>query len=672
MSPTIVRGHVTTWKITPTEDGRYEVTPGGKSYKDMKTAKWAIRTAEERYIKDHPNTPVANRDVWFDHGTLIVDDWDGNYYDESVPVTGEEVVTESNTTGQYVWCEYRYVSNHSAEELMKFAQMLYSTKYYTRVKVTGINKEGYESSEGHQVYKMDAEGLHEDFDSFYFLVQCTEEEAEMLPSSSVTEAKDDDNMHPHGYDDVIKLIKNGKLWNHREIELDTGDCDKLEDYLRKNGHEVNYNEEDDEYYANVGQLGRISFSDRHLYTESEEPLTYVGCHATYDVTKFNWTPERCWLDVFDNDEDKDIEIEICKGIQDEDSGRIVAYDVLQDEEFNVPKEVRNELISTFGLDDFGLTIEESVKDYKFNVSCNDGPTKVVKLVWDANDPEGAKETAKKYYSQEHTTNADDRENKWTIEESEDLYRHKTNQHTGSWDSDPDDTTLNQPDNEEYGMTITIGSGVNADGCSIKVLDKNGNTVHDEEYRYGYNASYSRKWASFYPDKPFIGDIVNDLCKKYSINREDIDYRKGKNLFKNTDATDDQVSGFIKMLDESKEIETDADELANNVEVTSEPQDEETLADKVESEVHQPDLFVGKKCIFTYKGLIDDLSCYAFDDNEQNLKDASGKEVEVISGCNEYGYAIKVDGKELYGVSGEELVIHDTSDRAEEVETPSDK
>lgn len=64
-----------------------------------------------------------------------------------------------------------------------------------------------------------------------------------------------------------------------------------------------------------------------------------------------------------------------------------------------------------------VLFNESYKDYNFSVSCNDGPKKNIKLVWDEKDPEGAKNVAKKYYAQEHTTYADDRENKWTIEES---------------------------------------------------------------------------------------------------------------------------------------------------------------------------------------------------------------------------------------------------------------
>lgn len=64
-----------------------------------------------------------------------------------------------------------------------------------------------------------------------------------------------------------------------------------------------------------------------------------------------------------------------------------------------------------------VLFNESYKDYNFSVSCNDGPKKNVRLVWDEKDPEGAKDVAKKYYAQEHTTYADDRENKWTIEES---------------------------------------------------------------------------------------------------------------------------------------------------------------------------------------------------------------------------------------------------------------
>lgn len=57
-------------------------------------------------------------------------------------------------------------------------------------------------------------------------------------------------------------------------------------------------------------------------------------------------------------------------------------------------------------------LEEGVQDFRFEVSCNDGPTKVISTV--AENEESAINYVKNYYAQEHTTYADDRANKWAI------------------------------------------------------------------------------------------------------------------------------------------------------------------------------------------------------------------------------------------------------------------
>ena len=123
-------------------------------------------------------------------------------------------------------------------------------------------------------------------------------------------------------------------------------------------------------------------------------------------------------------------------------------------------------------------------------------------------------------------------------------------------------------NEEFEvgnkMTITIGSGVNADGCKIVITDEAGGILFKEDYHYGYNASYNRKFASFYPDQPFIGDIVNELCTKFNINKDDITYEKGTNLFRGTKTSDEQVARFIALMNEErsgvKESETHLNHL----------------------------------------------------------------------------------------------------------------
>lgn len=64
----------------------------------------------------------------------------------------------------------------------------------------------------------------------------------------------------------------------------------------------------------------------------------------------------------------------------------------------------------------GRPVEESLReglnDYRFYVSCNDGPEKLIRTV--AENEEKAINYVKKMYAQEHSTYADDRANKWNI------------------------------------------------------------------------------------------------------------------------------------------------------------------------------------------------------------------------------------------------------------------
>ena len=79
--PITIHGYVATWKITPTEDGKYNVMPGNKNYDSVKAAKAAIRAGEKRYVDAHPDAEVKNRDIWFDHGIMITDDDSEGYFD---------------------------------------------------------------------------------------------------------------------------------------------------------------------------------------------------------------------------------------------------------------------------------------------------------------------------------------------------------------------------------------------------------------------------------------------------------------------------------------------------------------------------------------------------------------------------------------------------------------
>lgn len=79
--PITIHGYVATWKITPTEDGKYNVMPGNKNYDSVKAAKAAIRAGEKRYVDAHPDAEVKNQDIWFDHGIMVTDDDSEGYFD---------------------------------------------------------------------------------------------------------------------------------------------------------------------------------------------------------------------------------------------------------------------------------------------------------------------------------------------------------------------------------------------------------------------------------------------------------------------------------------------------------------------------------------------------------------------------------------------------------------
>lgn len=127
---------------------------------------------------------------------------------------------------------------------------------------------------------------------------------------------------------------------------------------------------------------------------------------------------------------------------------------------------------------------------------------------------------------------------------------------------------------ENKMTIRVASGLNADGCDIVVTDAEGNILHKEEYRYGYNASHSKKWAEWYPEKPFMKDIIDGLCSKYGIDKSAITFKAGANVFSGTDVSDASVvefrNNFVESLTETywidnKDVMTEVDRLGKELE-----------------------------------------------------------------------------------------------------------
>ena len=136
-----------------------------------------------------------------------------------------------------------------------------------------------------------------------------------------------------------------------------------------------------------------------------------------------------------------------------------------------------------------------------------------------------------------------------------------------------------------GNTITILpiSGINSDGFKVIVNNEAGEEIFKQEYRYGINASYDRKFAKYAEDdienakkynwkntpspKPYVADIINGLCNQYDINKNDIQFTPGDNTFTGDKVSDSFTNKIKKLiLDESKSInESISIELKNYLE-----------------------------------------------------------------------------------------------------------
>ena len=92
------------------------------------------------------------------------------------------------------------------------------------------------------------------------------------------------------------------------------------------------------------------------------------------------------------------------------------------------------------------------------------------------------------------------------------------------------------------MVISVFEGVNADGFTVDVLDASGKSIFSQRYDYGRNASYSKSGADDY--KPYVSDIISELCDAYSINTSDISVVAGKNAFRRADVDESVVKDFI--------------------------------------------------------------------------------------------------------------------------------
>lgn len=116
-------------------------------------------------------------------------------------------------------------------------------------------------------------------------------------------------------------------------------------------------------------------------------------------------------------------------------------------------------------------------------------------------------------------------------------------------------SLDNNNNIKNSIEVEVKSGINGDGFKIVVKDADGSIIEQEDFHYGYNASYSKDWAD--KDKPYVTDIINSYLSKYNLSKDDLILTKGKNVFKDKDISDEVITRFkTDYLSESKHLDTD--------------------------------------------------------------------------------------------------------------------
>lgn len=107
------------------------------------------------------------------------------------------------------------------------------------------------------------------------------------------------------------------------------------------------------------------------------------------------------------------------------------------------------------------------------------------------------------------------------------------------------------------------AGISGDRVKVTVFDE-GKLIRTEEYCYGYNASYNRRFAKYAEDdvekakkynwkygyryhlKPYIGDLLTNLFTEYGLTKDDVEY-SGRYVFAEREATPEEVEEMKKGL-----------------------------------------------------------------------------------------------------------------------------
>lgn len=142
------------------------------------------------------------------------------------------------------------------------------------------------------------------------------------------------------------------------------------------------------------------------------------------------------------------------------------------------------------------------------------------------------------------------------------------------------------ENSSTHVRVILNSGINADGFDVEVW-KDNKCVYNESYSYGYNVSYNRahaeqaqrdvdnakkyKWSHTPTARPYVADVIQDICNKYGVSVSDVEVIAGKNSFKGQNVDNSDIAEFKRMImsatDPAADYEDDIQEISQ--EFTSE-------------------------------------------------------------------------------------------------------
>lgn len=94
-------------------------------------------------------------------------------------------------------------------------------------------------------------------------------------------------------------------------------------------------------------------------------------------------------------------------------------------------------------------------------------------------------------------------------------------------------------NHKHRLQVSVESGISADGVDIFIFEDDELAIKTS-YRYGYDAS----WGKFNdPDRPYVGNIIQDYISNYNIAKDSFNVIAGKNVFKGEKMSDKDVEDF---------------------------------------------------------------------------------------------------------------------------------